>query len=68
MMGAKEGELGAFEHSVGGVDVLDIPLLIDVLEADCASWNEAAWNTEGFRQGRELGAPVVLSDVGAGSQ
>ena len=42
MMGAKVGELGAFQHSVGGVDVPDIPLLIDVLEEDWTPWNEAA--------------------------
>ncbi len=42
MMGAKVGELGAFENSVGGVDVRDIPLLTDILEIDWTSWNEAA--------------------------
>lgn len=34
IMGANVGELGTFESSVGGVDDLDIPLLLDVLDID----------------------------------
>ncbi len=67
--GPNNGELGAWETSVGGVDDLDRGLLLEVLETDCAYCGEA-WGAAHVREGEgcEANMFAALPVEGAGSQ